>query len=357
MRRPLADTADKRSGSPRTVGVLGALGAVGAGIAAGWYLERLLMDRLVPRDGTTTEALLAPPRDATAGHVTSPDGCRIAFASSGAGPVTLLMLHGFAADRRLWARMQDELAGEYRVVAVDLRGHGASDVRRVDRPLAETHAVDVATVLTELDLDNVVLVGHALGGMVALQFLADFPSIRDGRVIGAVLLGTVPATLEIDRAGRHLDTEETARRRRLWEMFTTVLARSIEPGTYRLRARSDAGLLFARSLFGRHGRRGPVAATLEMALHTPPVTVAGTLRAVIDFDVSHLLGSVPTPALILVGERDIVTPLPYSIAMERELPGARLHTILGAGHMMMYEETDLSLRLMREFTRTLVRAP
>lgn len=363
MARPLAgrstgrdDKIDKAGGRTRRFGVLPAAAAIGSGAAIGWYLERLMMDRLVPPDGISPNALLEPVPDGTTGYVTAGDGCRIAYVETGQGPATLVLLHGFAADRSVWGRIQQRLSDDHRVVAVDSRGHGASDVRAVDRPVAETHAHDIAALLEELGLEDVVLVGHALGGMSALQFLVDHPEVRDRRVKGCVLLGTVPSTVELDRNGRRLDAEETARRRRLWEAFTSTLARSIEPGTYLKRARSDAGLLFARSLFGRKGNRSTVAAALELAIRTPPVTVAGDLRAISGYDVLDGLDSVPTQCLVLVGERDIVTPIPYSIALERELRDARLHTILGAGHMLMFEEPDLTVRLFREFTRSLVRS-
>jgi pimeloyl-ACP methyl ester carboxylesterase len=118
------------------------------------------------------------------GTATSADGVVISFEVQGAGDTTLVFVHGWAGDRSYWAQQVDHFSDSYRVVAVDLAGHGASGVDRVDWRI-DLFADDVIAVLDELALETVVLVGHSLGGPVVLE-----AALRSDRVIGVVGVDT-----------------------------------------------------------------------------------------------------------------------------------------------------------------------
>jgi len=98
---------------------------------------------------------------------TSSDGITIAFEVTGDGSPALVLVHGWSCDRTYW-RGQRELADRFRVVTVDLAGHGESGVGRRSWTMAAFGA-DVAEVVEQLDLDDIVLVGHSMGGDVIVE--------------------------------------------------------------------------------------------------------------------------------------------------------------------------------------------
>lgn len=101
-------------------------------------------------------------------HVKSADGLDIAYEISGEGPVTLLFIHGWCCDRSYWAPQWEHFRKSYRVVAVDLAGHGESALGREQWTMA-AFGDDVAAVLDALPGGPVVLIGHSMGGPVMLQ--------------------------------------------------------------------------------------------------------------------------------------------------------------------------------------------
>ena len=120
------------------------------------------------------------------GRIASADGVDIAYTESGSGPVSLLFIHGGLASRAFWAPQLAELAGTFRMAALDLAGHGDSGRNRDNWSIA-AFAGDVCAVAEALDLRNLVLAGNSLGGPVALEAA---PRLA-GRVIGIVGVDTL----------------------------------------------------------------------------------------------------------------------------------------------------------------------
>jgi pimeloyl-ACP methyl ester carboxylesterase len=115
---------------------------------------------------------------------TAADGVRIAFESHGRGargaPV-LVFVHGWSCDRSYWNNQLASFSRDYRVVAVDLAGHGESGVHRKDWSIA-SFGGDVAAVVAKLGLTRVILIGHSMGGDVVAEAARQMP----GRVAGLV---------------------------------------------------------------------------------------------------------------------------------------------------------------------------
>ena len=120
------------------------------------------------------------------GRTTSPDGVEIAYSHAGAGPVSLLFIHGGLASRAFWAPQMAALAGLFRLAALDLAGHGSSGRKRSQWTIG-AFAGDVCAVAEAVDLRNVVLVGNSLGGPVALEAAR----LLAGRAIGVVGVDTL----------------------------------------------------------------------------------------------------------------------------------------------------------------------
>jgi pimeloyl-ACP methyl ester carboxylesterase len=96
----------------------------------------------------------------------APDGERIAYRVSGAGDVTLVLIHGGFCDSSYWDNFLPAVVDDYRVITLDLAGHGRSSGDRSDWTM-EAFAGDVAAVIEQDDAENIILIGHSLGGNAA----------------------------------------------------------------------------------------------------------------------------------------------------------------------------------------------
>src|ERR1700694_1615371 len=110
----------------------------------------------------------APKSGVGSGTVSSADGVPIAYEVRGQGPTTLVFVHGWSCDRNYWRHQMDAFQGQYRVIALDLAGHGASGKGRTAWNIPN-FANDVAAVVRAVDAKNVVLIGHSLGGPVVVE--------------------------------------------------------------------------------------------------------------------------------------------------------------------------------------------
>lgn len=119
-------------------------------------------------------------------NVASFDGVEVAYTVTGNAPTTVVLIHGWMCDRGYWRQQVEPLADRFRVIAVDLPGHGASGDGRETWSL-EAYGRDVRAVVEELDLDRVVLIGHSMGGPVALEAARQMPD----RVVGIVGIDTL----------------------------------------------------------------------------------------------------------------------------------------------------------------------
>ena len=115
------------------------------------------------------------------GTVNGPDGVPIAYTLTGNGSPALVFVHGWLCDQTHWAEQIDVFSEGNTVVTIDLPGHGQSGMERDGWPLMAFGA-DVVAVVDHLDLDKVILVGHSMGGPVALEAARLLPD----RVIGVV---------------------------------------------------------------------------------------------------------------------------------------------------------------------------
>jgi pimeloyl-ACP methyl ester carboxylesterase len=95
---------------------------------------------------------------------TGAGGVPIAYDSAGSGDTTLIFVHGWSCDRSYWREQMPAFSGEYRVVAVDLGGHGASPADREDWSI-ESFGQDAAAVAAAAGADRIVLIGHSMGGL------------------------------------------------------------------------------------------------------------------------------------------------------------------------------------------------
>lgn len=328
---------------------LNAAGLAGAGLmsaVAGFTaLNRAAVRRFSHGPDPVGPGDLALPADVRESTVTTSDGWTLRVVERGPvdGPPVVL-LHGITLGAAVWPYQMARLPGlGVRVLAVDMRGHGGSaapgapDPQTGAPPLGlDRLAADVAELVDALDLHRVVLVGHSMGGMVALRMMAADPDLAAGRgrVSGLVLAAT---------------TSNATRRRGLPGLNDALaLAQPLISSASGLAARlpgptlpaNDLGFLVARVTFGEGSSPSQVAFTGGLTSAVPVRVSAGLLVEILRFDADDTLGRISLPVTVVVGDHDLMTPLPQSEYLASRIPGARLVVLEGCGHMVMLERPD-----------------
>jgi len=250
-------------------------------------------------------------------------GSRLHLLELGSGrPV--LFLHGVTLAATVWSGQLAALAGDFHVLALDLTGHGRSEAGP-GRLQLDGVVADVVAALEALELEDVVLVGHSMGGMVALSALLDFGAARE-RVGALALLAT--------SGGPMLPGP-------LWPAVARGVGLLAAAGT-RDRARpagpiGDGEWLRARLPFGRQPSSAQVEQAALLARATPPATLRGLVPDILAFDRHERLGEIRLPAAVMVGTHDRLTPPRHARALAAGLGGARLEELPDAGHLLMWE--------------------
>jgi pimeloyl-ACP methyl ester carboxylesterase len=230
----------------------------------------------------------------------------LAYEAIGSGEPALMFLHGWACDRTVWNGQVDVLARTHRVIAVDLPGHGESPQARGPWSI-EACGAEVAALAQRLDLSRIVLVGHSMGGDVAIEAARG-------------LAGRVDAIVWVD-AYRSLPVERDALR----------IARWVEP------FRAD----FAGTM--RHVVRGmfPPSADPALVEHLVSDMAAAEPAAAIEIlEASLRYGATVTEAIAAAGVPvwAINPEQPPSDAGALARHGVRLSTLGGVGHFLMMED-------------------
>src|SRR5690349_15517309 len=114
-------------------------------------------------------------------HEANLHGHRAVYRTCGSGP-TVVLIHGMINSSRHWETVAQKLAGSYRVIAPDLIGHGDAATPRGDYSLG-AHAASIRDLLTTIGVDRATIVGHSLGGGVAMQFFWQFPQRTERLVL------------------------------------------------------------------------------------------------------------------------------------------------------------------------------
>lgn len=248
-------------------------------------------------------------------------------------PVTLL--HGYPLNRLLWTK-QEALKQTCRLVLPDLPGFGASPLPSVgEAGTVEAMADQVAALLDALGIPRTVLMGHSMGGYVALAFAERHPDRLSA-------LGLV-----CSRAGA--DTDE-ARQRRLAgiDQVRRTGSRDI------VDAMRD--VLFSEKTL--HTRPELVRDVHELMHRAHPEAVINALRVMAARpDRRALLPEIDVPALVVAGADDRIVPVEESEAMARSLPQGRLAVIPDAGHLVMVEQAEAFNRQVTGFLQETGHAP
>jgi len=256
---------------------------------------------------------------------TNIDGTHHAYTDRGTG-TPVVLLHAFPLNRSMWDDQVAFLSQGFRVIAIDLRGHGDSKLFSTPYTLDDL-ATDIKELLDSLDIQQAVFAGLSMGGYILFAFYRLFPA----RVKGLILADTrAQADAADERAGR-LQMIRTAETQGPQAIADIMLPRLLSPGT--IAVRSDL-----------------VSKVRSMIVNNSPETIVADLYAMIDRANSiPSLSQIACPTLIIVGELDRGTPPSDAQFMAKHITGARLAVLAEAAHLSNLENPEAFNTAMHAF--------
>ena len=241
----------------------------------------------------------------------------LAYTRRGKG-TPLLLLHGYPLDHHLWDDVAPLLEDTFELILPDLRGFGESTI--VDSPFTmDDYASDIAGLLDQLGIQKTAIVGHSMGGYVALAFARLYPE----RVSG---LGLVSSQVLADPPDRKEGRYKSAA-----DVSDKGIGGVVETMTPKFT--SDEPLqAFARETMERQ----------------QPAAFIGSLKAMAErMDSTPLLSSFKFPVVIIHGEADALIPIARAREVKKTIPQAHLVELNGAGHMPMMEAKEETARALK----------
>jgi pimeloyl-ACP methyl ester carboxylesterase len=245
------------------------------------------------------------------------NGVDIAYDRQGQGS-PLVLIHGFPLDHHAWDEIAPLLETDFDLIVPDLRGFGES--KKVgDLESMDDFAKDIAGLLDHLEIKKAAVVGHSMGGYVALAFARLFPDRITG--LGLVASQTLPDPPE-RKDGRYKSAAEVA------EKGIGVVVDAMAP-----KFTSDAPLQeFARQMMERQRPEAFVASLKAMAERP---------------DSTPLLASINYPVAVVHGDADALIPVERGREIKAALPSAYFVEIMGAGHLPMLEAREFTAEALK----------
>ncbi|MDZ7843570.1 MAG: alpha/beta hydrolase [Anaerolineales bacterium] len=231
----------------------------------------------------------------------------------------LVLIHGAGGDHLHWPVTIRRLSS-FRVYALDLPGHGKS--RGHGLQSIGDYAGRVVEWMNAVKLPRAVLIGHSMGGAIALWMGIHYPD----RVQGLGLVGT----------GARLPVNEN------------LLEAAAHPSTFPTAVDKIISWAFSKNTEGK-----VIELARERMSEVRPGVLGGDFQACAAYDVREQLDRIRVPALVLCGKEDRMTPVDLSESLDRSLAEARLEIIPDAGHMVMIEKPARTAELLKSFAETL----
>ncbi|MBA2726259.1 MAG: alpha/beta hydrolase [Actinobacteria bacterium] len=326
---------------------IAALATATVGLGAGLVAQRSVVQRRRKTDPEAGEAY-GQRRGHSPRTIMLDDGAKIFIEE--AGPKSArrgaVFIHGSALRTDLW-HYQFTGLGDHRLVFYDLRGHGLSQPKGDSAFSITTLACDLEKVIEDAGLDEVVLVGHSIGGMIALQYCRAHLDQLGDSVKGVILLNTTHHPVQTVIGGAGMARFERLIRRPLDAIgsrsdYVQRLRKIIKPS-------DSIFMMVSAAAFGPGASAKQIDFLYDMLAETEADVIFDLLKSYRDFEVTDHLGEITVPALVVGGDRDRITVLSASEHLARELPKAELEVLRGCGHMSMLERHREVNRLMTSF--------
>ena len=262
---------------------------------------------------TPAEQTTSPETPAANGSpqiVTEPDGVHIEYRVYGKGDPAIVLIHGWAADANYWNAQIDPLKAKYTVVALDLAGHGASTKSRTDWSM-ENYGEDVSMVVRAIPNPRVILVGHSMGGTVALEAAARLGD----RVIGIIAVDALKSVGLPPSSQAEID-------QRVAPFRTDFIGSVRKYATEELFEKGADPVLVQKVAY-------------DMSLEPPEVGVP-SLQALLSMDFKTVLPNVHVPVMAINSDLGATD----EVRIRKSLPGFKADIIPHTSHFLMMEAPD-----------------
>jgi pimeloyl-ACP methyl ester carboxylesterase len=263
--------------------------------------------------------------------LTQVNGITLAFNDQGTG-FPLVFLHAFPLNRSMWTEQENALSSQFRVMTIDLRGHGESDAPLWHYTLDQA-ADDIRGLLDHLSIEQAVFVGLSMGGYILFAFYRKYAE----RVKGMVLADTRAQADTEDGKRARFEMAQIAYKQAPSAIADIMIPKLLSPGTIQMRPE-----LIQRVRRMIDGNQVSGIAGDLMAMAQRPDSVP-------------FLQRIHCPTQIIVGELDVPTPPADARLMAESIPNARLAIIPGAGHLSNLEQPDRFNEILRAFVSTATR--
>ena len=247
------------------------------------------------------------------------DGLRMFYESIGRGH-PILFIHGSAGNHSVWRYQFDYFGERYHAIAIDLMGHGKSEISIPTSQISINRYTDfVNSFLEMLNIENVTLVGQSLGGAVCIQFCLDFPQKVEclGLINTGAKLGADPQLLSMMRKNFR-ETLETG--------FENILGQKHEETDIR-----------------------NASWVMKEMLTTNPAIGLADFEACNKFDSREQLSQISKPTLIIGGSEDMLTPPWFQQYLHKNIENSTLKVLDGVGHLSMTEKPEKFNTILFEF--------
>jgi pimeloyl-ACP methyl ester carboxylesterase len=260
---------------------------------------------------------------------TTVNGVTIAYDDNGTGP-PIVFLHAFPLNRTMWASQAASLSRRFRTIAVDLRGLGESDAPYWRYSL-DQYAADVKQLLAHIGIAQALFVGLSMGGYLEFALYRLYPELMRGLVLA-------------DTRAESDKPEQIQ-----WRFNLAQRTAAIGP------AAVIAEMLPKLLAPARYDRDPDLVAQVKGILSAAPVPgIIGALMAIAERpDSTDLLPRIATPALVIVGANDVLTPVADAERIAHGISGAELAVIPDAGHLSNLEQPDLFTTAVERFATRL----
>ena len=256
------------------------------------------------------------------------NGVTMSYNDQGQG-TPLVFIHAFPLSKTMWQPQMHALVDSYRVITLDLRGHGESDALLWNFTL-DDYAKDVISLLDHLGIAQSVFIGLSMGGYTLFSLYRNFPE----RVKAMVLADTrAPADSQEGKNGRRI-MAQLAHKEGASAIADVMLPKLLAPLT--VEQRPDI-----------------VDQVRKMILQTPTEGIIVDLMAMAARpDSTDLLSKITCPTLVIVGKDDVATPVAESHYIAGRIAGSTLVTIPGAGHLSNFEQPAAFNQSLQNFLST-----
>lgn len=254
------------------------------------------------------------------------NGAEVEYIDIGGGPVVVL-IHGFTGGKWYYEPTIEALKDKYRVIAMDLTGHGESD-KPTDKPYSVSdYVLELDEILTHLGVSTMVLGGHSMGGFISLQYVVDKPSMRNLR--GLILLATAPAMVKNKFIEDRLDMMKEAFKK--GEVIDEKVGRQM-----------------ARFAFGPgYSNEEIINKAFDEGMKVPDEIKIELFEALLyKYDVREELKKINIPAAVLTGDKDLI--LAASRGLKQLARLTMYEEMPGSGHMLNWELTkDVNANILK----------